>query len=143
MGSRTDELEILSSDLFKFTLIHDLIGEHYSVCINDTYRHEDILETQCDTFVTGDFIYHLLKAMHKFDKAHNPILMSRWTPFVDKMQFINLSEDIYVSTKFYRDNQSKDVVHFSVKLPTEEYGRNKITHFYCELDKLRQFILGH
>lgn len=143
MGSRTDELEILSSDLFKFTLIHDLIGDHYSVCINDIYRHEDILEAQCDTFITGNFIYHLSKAVRKFDKSHHPILMSRWTPFVDKLQFTNLTEDIYISTKIYRDNKLKDIVHFSVKLPTEEYGIDRITHFYCDLNKLRQFILGH
>lgn len=142
MGSRTDELEILSSDLFKFTLIHDLIGEHFSVCINDTYRHEDILDTQCDTFTTGDLIYHLEKAVRKFDKSHHPILMSRWTPFVDKVFFTNISEDIYVTTKIYRDNDN-DMVLFIVKLPSEEYGRNKMTHFYCHLDKLKEFISGH
>ena len=143
MGSRTDELDILSSDLFKFTLIHDLIGEQFSVCIYDTYRHEDILETQCDTFVTGNLIYHLEKAIRKFERAHHPILMSRWTPHVDKLHFINLSEDIYITTKIYRDEQSNDMVHFTVKLPTEEYGRERLAHFYCDLYKLRQFISGH
>lgn len=140
---RTDEFEIISNDLFKFTLIHDLIGEHFSVCINDTYTKEDILDTPCDTFVTGDLIYHLEKAIRKFEKAHNTILMSRWTPIVDKIHMINMSEDIYMSTKFYRDNKSNDVVKFSVKLPTEEYGKNKMTHFYCQLEDLKQFILGH
>lgn len=140
---RTDELEIFSNDLFKFTLIHDLIGEHFYVCVNDTYRKEDILYTPCDTFVTGDLIYHLEKAVRKFEKSHHPILMSRWTSLVDKRFIVNISEDIYVTTKIYRDNESNDIVKFSVKLPTMEYGRNKMTYFYCQLKELKQFILGH
>lgn len=145
MGSiDEDKLEILSEELFEFALIHHRIGDNFFVSVEDVQTNEVIFYHKCDTFTSGNLVYHLIKALQKFEVSHNTIVLSRWCPSVHARFMCNLDEDVYISTKIFRDkDKGADMVRFRVKLPSEKYGDNKLVDFYCTFYGLRRLLLDY
>lgn len=53
--------------------------------------YKALFDYQCDTFITGNLILHLYKALEKFKSPEcQKIVTSKWYPKFDKRKLINL-----------------------------------------------------
>lgn len=97
-----------------------------------------IFHYKCDTFVTGNLILHLKKAIKTFLEKYHKIVLSRWYPKVDARFLISIDGPTYISPYIFKDETTGNCcVKFIV---TVESVENPIT-FITSLKQLQDKIL--
>ena len=95
-------VNIMSSEGHELTFTKDKLTKQHKIILKDILGNE-LFDYRCDTFNTGNFIYHLNRGIKKFSTHKNSkkLVISRWYPEVHKSFFINLVKYPYISTTLY------------------------------------------
>lgn len=97
-----------------------------------------IFHYKCDTFVTGNLILHLKKAIKTFLEKYHKIVLSRWYPKADARFLISIDGPTYISPYIFKDESTENCcVKFIV---TSESVEKPIT-FITSLKQLQDKIL--
>lgn len=121
----------------KFYLILNTDNSGWFVELMDS-SEKVIFHYKCDTFITGNLIFHLKKAIKTFCEKHHKIVLSRWYPKTDPRFLISIDEPTYISTYIYKDEESeKCYVKFIV---TEESTESPIV-FIVSLKEIQSKII--
>lgn len=129
-------LDIISEEHQELSLYSE--DMHIKVKLTDLETGKISFDQVCDTFTTGDFIFHLERAIKKlkYNDKCKPLnlILSRWYPKVHNRYFVNMVDYPYITTIFVRTNNS-----YKVKFKVTIKNKEELI-FETSLEKLDRFI---
>lgn len=128
-----DSLSIFSLNGF-FELKMYYKHKCFFISLTNIETNEDLFYERCDTFIKGDLILHLKKAIKKFKNNKNKIILSRWYRNVSNRFGLGNEQFPYITTIIDNINNI-DVVIFKVFINSNE---NYI--FETKLSELEELI---
>ena len=111
---------------------------HIRIKLTDLETGKLLFDQVCDTFITGDFILHLERAVKKLKSKdkYKPInlILSRWYPKIHNRYFVNMVDYPYITTIFARTNNS-----YKVKFKVTIKNKEELI-FETSLEELDRFL---
>lgn len=126
---------IYSDDNFMKLCFHNN-NRHKQIKMTNNQTDKVLFNKTCDTFITGDYIFHLRKGIKRFKNNKKPIklILSRWFTKLDNQFLTPVEEYPYVTTILENKKGGYNAV-FKVYLSEKEHYT-----FETSLDKIEDFI---